>query len=43
MRLAVMHNLFFYNHMMEEIRESLNQGFFEDYRKNYTKILDQRI
>ncbi|MBQ6611226.1 MAG: tRNA guanosine(34) transglycosylase Tgt [Oscillospiraceae bacterium] len=43
MRLAVTHNLFFYNRMMEEIRESLDRGCFEEYRKNYSKILDQRI
>ena len=43
MRLAVTHNLFFYNRMMEEIRESLDRGRFEEYRKNNSKILDQRI
>ena len=33
MRLCVMHNLYFYNIMMEEIREALEQGCFADYKK----------
>lgn len=32
MRLCVMHNLFFYNHMMEEIRDALEQGNFAAYK-----------
>ena len=34
MRLCVMHNLYFYNNMMEEIRESIEQGRFAEYKKN---------
>ena len=30
MRLAVMHNLYFYNHLMERIREALDNGTFPD-------------
>ena len=33
MRLAVMHNLYFYNNMMEEIREALDAGDFSSYKK----------
>lgn len=33
MRLCVMHNLYFYNHMMEEIREALENGTFAAYKK----------
>lgn len=33
MRLCVMHNLYFYNNMMEEIRQALDQGRFEEYKK----------
>jgi len=33
MRLCVLHNLYFYNHMMEEIRDSLDQGRFAQYKK----------
>ncbi len=33
MRLCVLHNLYFYNKMMEEIRDSLDQGEFAAYKK----------
>ncbi len=32
MRLCVLHNLYFYNHMMEEIRDALDQGKFSSYK-----------
>lgn len=34
MRLCVLHNLYFYNTMMEEIRDSLDAGMFATYKKN---------
>ncbi|MDR1533156.1 MAG: tRNA guanosine(34) transglycosylase Tgt [Clostridiales bacterium] len=41
MRLCVLHNLFFYNTLMEEIRQALDGGFFGRYMKDkleyYTK------
>ena len=43
MRLAVMHNLWFYNHLMEDIRENLDNGTFEEYYYRYKDILDKRI
>lgn len=43
MRLAVMHNLYFYNNLMSEIRESLENGTFEDYKNEYCVKLDTRI
>ncbi|MCR5784916.1 MAG: tRNA guanosine(34) transglycosylase Tgt [Eubacterium sp.] len=33
MRLCVLHNLYFYNHMMEEIRDALDEGRFASYKK----------
>ena len=33
MRLCVLHNLYFYNHMMEEIREAIKQGRYQEYKK----------
>ena len=33
MRLCVMNNLYFYNKMMEEIREALDNGYFAQYKK----------
>ena len=43
LRLAVSHNLFFYNNMMQEIRDHLEEGTFESYCRQYSKILDTRI
>jgi len=34
MRLCVMHNLYFYNNMMEEIRKALDEGRFAAYKKD---------
>lgn len=34
MRLCVIHNLYFYNTMMEEIRDALDKGEFASYKKN---------
>ena len=33
MRLCVLHNLYFYNHMMEEIRDAIDQGRYQEYKK----------
>lgn len=33
MRLCVLHNLYFYNTMMEEIREAIEQGRYQEYKK----------
>ena len=33
MRLCVLHNLYFYNTMMEEIRDALDQGNFAEYKR----------
>jgi len=34
MRLCVLHNLYFYNTMMEEIREAIKEGRYSEYKKN---------
>jgi len=34
MRLCVLHNLYFYNTMMEEIRDALDEGRFAEYKKH---------
>lgn len=33
MRLCVLHNLYFYNHMMEEIRGAIDQGCYKEYKE----------
>lgn len=43
MRFAVMHNLYFYNKLMENIRKSLEDGNFGEFRGKYSKLLDARI
>ena len=43
MRFAVMHNLYFYNDLMEKIRNALEEGTFEQFRLRYATILDKRI
>ena len=43
MRLAVLHNLYFYNNLMEVIRHKLEAGCFEDFYEKYRKILGVRI
>lgn len=43
MRLAVMHNLYFYNTLMERIREALDKGNFAAFKNQYADLLDRRI
>lgn len=43
MRLSVMHNLYFYNKLMSDIREALNEGRFEAFRREKIEIYDKRI
>ena len=43
MRLAVMHNLWFYNTLMETIRQKLDEGVFEDFYAKQREILGVRI
>ena len=42
MRLAVMHNLYFYNQLMARIRQALDEGRFEDFRRQYSDLLDRQ-
>jgi queuine tRNA-ribosyltransferase len=43
MRLAVMHNLYFYNELMRRIREALDAGCFTQFWAQYREILGHRI
>ncbi len=43
MRLAVIHNLYFYNELAAKIRESIENDTFDEFRKKYSPILDERI
>ena len=43
MRLCVIHNLYFYNTLMERVREELDQGTFTAFHDKYVDLLDTRI
>ncbi len=43
MRLCVTHNLYFYNTLMEKIRDSLEAGTFSEFKEKYVDLLDTRI
>ncbi|MBQ2277120.1 MAG: tRNA guanosine(34) transglycosylase Tgt [Clostridia bacterium] len=42
MRLAVLHNLYFYNDLMAKIREALDGGYYESFYQKYRIILGER-
>ena len=42
LRLAVLHNLWFYNELMAKIREALDNGTFVDFREKYSGNLEKR-
>lgn len=42
-RLAVQHNLYFYNTLTEKIREAIDNGNFEQFRQKYSTLLATRI
>jgi len=42
-RLLVMHNLWFYNHLMEDIRNALDQGNFASFKKEKEEIYGRRV
>ncbi len=43
MRLAVTHNLYFYNNLMKRIRDELDNGTFTEFKNKYVDLLDTRI
>lgn len=42
-RLAVMHNLYFYNTLLEKIRDAIDKDEFDKFRNNYSERLAQKI
>lgn len=42
MRLAVLHNLYFYNDLMQKIRDALDGGYFESFYQKYHILLGER-
>ena len=43
MRLCVMHNLYFYNNLLQRIRDSIDNYTFDDFYNKYVDRLDTRI
>lgn len=43
MRLAVQHNLYFYNDLMQKIRDALDNGTFEEFYERYHIALGERV
>ncbi|HIW54952.1 MAG TPA: tRNA guanosine(34) transglycosylase Tgt [Candidatus Ruthenibacterium merdigallinarum] len=43
MRLAVIHNLHFYNTLLQRIRDALDDGSFDAFYRRYVDLLDTRI
>lgn len=43
LRLMVMHNLYFYNELMQRIRDALDEGRFTEFRNTYSELLATRI
>lgn len=43
LRLAVMHNLYFYNKLTQRIRDALDAGEFEAFREAYSGKLSERV
>ena len=41
MRLCVLHNLYFYNHLMEEIRNHIEKGDYSAYKKSRTEQMKE--
>ena len=42
MRLAVLHNLYFYNDLMQKIRDALDEGKYEEFYREYRFKLNER-
>ncbi|MGI6280053.1 MAG: tRNA guanosine(34) transglycosylase Tgt [Acutalibacteraceae bacterium] len=42
-RLLVLHNLWFYNHLMEDIRTALDEGRFAEFKREKEEVLGRRI
>lgn len=42
-RLAVMHNLYFYNTLMERIRQALDEGRYGEFRAKYSPLLASKL
>lgn len=42
-RLSVLHNLYFYNELMQRIRDAIDEGRYEEFYRKYRTLLLQRL
>ena len=42
-RLNTIHNLYFYNRLMDDIRRAIRGGRWDEYRENFYKAQDQGL
>lgn len=42
-RLLVVHNLWYYNHLMEDIRQALDEGRFAEFKREKEEIIGKRV
>lgn len=42
MRLTVLHNMYFYNDLMQKIRDAIDGGYFESFYQKYRVVLGER-
>ena len=40
LRLCVLHNLYFYNHLMEEIRDAIDEGRYKEFKNSLIEDLN---
>lgn len=43
MRLCVIHNLYFYNTLMMRIREAIEQGRYEEFKREHVEVLGRKL
>ena len=42
MRLCVLHNLYYYNHLMEDIREAIEEGRYARFKKETLAKMEEK-
>ena len=42
MRLCVLHNLYYYNHLMEDIRQAIDEGRYKEFKKETLRLMGEK-
>ena len=42
MRLCVLHNLYYYNHLMEDIRQAIDEGRYKEFKKETLRMMGEK-